>query len=118
MSALRRCSLPTHAVLELLGGIVLLGAPFVVGFGPAGTVVAFGLGVLLVGLSLAGAEDLPVTSHVAIDQALVMTFLVGAVALALAGDRAAAVVLLAAGVTQLALAVTTRYTRPLTPARF
>lgn len=114
----RRISLPTHALFELLGGVVLLGAPLLLGFGAAGTVVAFGLGVLAVGLSLAGAEDLPVASHVAMDQALVMTFLASAVALALAGDGVAAVVFLAVGTGQLALTLTTRYVRPLAPARF
>lgn len=46
-----RISLPTHALVELLGGLALLAAPFVLGFAAAGTVVAVAGGVLLVGLA-------------------------------------------------------------------
>jgi hypothetical protein len=112
MSTLRLFSLPTHAVLELLCGVALLGSPFALAFGTAGTVVAFGLGVLLVGLALGGADDLPISTHVAFDQALTVVLLAAAVALALTGDRVAASALLAAGVAQLALTATTRYSRP------
>jgi hypothetical protein len=118
MSALRLFSLPTHAVIELIAGLALMGAPFLLGFGAAGTVVAFALGVLLVGISLGGAEDLPVSTHIALDHALVIGFLVGSVALALVGDTAAGAVFLVAGLAQLVLTATTRYTRPLRPARF
>ena len=113
MSALRLFSLPTHAVIELVAGLALMLAPFALAFGTAGTILAFGAGVVLVGLALGGAEDLPISTHVAIDQALVSAFLVAAVALALAGDAAAASVFLAAGLGQLTLAATTRYSRPL-----
>lgn len=118
MSALRLFSLPTHAVIELISGLALMGAPFLLGFGAAGTVVAVAFGILIVGLALGGAEDIPVSAHIAIDQALVIAFLAGAVALVLAGDSAAGAVFLAAGVAQLVLTATTRYTRPLRPARF
>ena len=118
MSALRLFSLPTHALLELVGGLALLAAPFALGFGAAGTVVALVLGTLLVGIALSGPEDLPLSTHVAIDQALVLAFMAGSVALALVGDAAAGIVLLAAGFVQLALTATTRYSRPLRPSHF
>ena len=118
MSALRLFSLPTHAVLELIGGLALMGSPFVLGFGAAGTVIAFAAGVVLVGLALGGVEDLSLATHVAIDQALVLAFLVGSVALTLMGDAPAGAVFLAAGIVQLVLTGTTRYSRPLRPARF
>ena len=113
MSALRLFSLPTHAVIELVAGMTLMLAPFVLAFGTAGTILAFGGGVVLVGVALAGVEDLRISTHVAVDHGLVSAFLVAAVALALADDAAAGSVFLAAGVAQLTLAATTRYTRPL-----
>lgn len=90
-----------------------MGAPFALGFGAAGTVIAFFAGVLLIGLALGGVEDMPISTHVAMDQALIAFFLAGAVALALVGDRAAGAVFLAAGIGQLSLTVVTRYSRPL-----
>lgn len=111
MSALRLFSFPAHTVVEMLGGIGLMAAPFALGFGPAGTVIGFALGVLVVGLAI--ADTISIAAHLAVDQALVAAFLAAAIALALAADRAAAVVFLAAALVQLVLTATTRYTRPL-----
>lgn len=111
MTAFRLISLPVHGVLELLGGLALLAAPFLLGFGPAGTILAVALGVLLVGLSLTAPDGLPVSAHLAFDQALVLTLAVSATALAAAGDRDAALAFVAAAALQLALTLSTRYSR-------
>jgi hypothetical protein len=55
----RSISLPIHAALELALGVALLAGPFVLGLEPAGLVAAFSLGVLVVGLALAGPDSLP-----------------------------------------------------------
>ena len=115
MSTFRLFSLPTHAVLEMIAGLALMVAPFLLGFGPAGTIVAVTIGTLLVGFAVGGGEGISIAAHVAFDQLLVTVLLLSAVGLALAGDRAAALVFLAAGIMQLTLTATTRYTRPLGP---
>jgi hypothetical protein len=114
MTALRLISLPTHAVLELTLGVLVMAAPFVLGVGPAGLVVSVALGALVVGLALsASAADgnrSGVTAHFAYDRALAIGFVAGAVALIAAGDRAAAALLAAAAIAQGGLNLTTRYT--------
>src|SRR2546423_13680819 len=112
MTALRLISLPTHAVFELALGVALMAAPFVLGFGAAGLVVSAGLGAIVVGLALSAAPDQggSVAAHFAYDRAVAFGLVVGALALALAGDDGAAAVLAAAAVAQTTLNLTTRYT--------
>ena len=83
-----RISLPTHALVELLGGFALLLAPFALGFGAAGTVAAVTAGVLLIGLALAGmgSTTLALGAHRSFDQMLVAGLALCGLALALAGD--------------------------------
>lgn len=112
MTALRSISLPVHGVLELLGGLALLAVPFGLGFTPAGTILALAIGVLLVGVALGAGESLPVSAHRSFDQALVLTLAASALALAYADDRTAAPALfMAAAALQLALTLSTRYSR-------
>ncbi len=111
MTAFRLISLPVHGALELLVGLALLAAPFVLGFGPAGAILAVGIGVLVVGLALGAGDGLPVSAHLAFDQALVLTMAACAAALAWGGDREAALGFVAAAALQLALTTSTRYSR-------
>lgn len=106
-----RISLPTHAVIELLGGLALLVAPFALGFGPAGTVVAVTAGVLLVGLALAGSDSLPLRAHHAFDLALSAALAAGCAGLAILGDVPATVTLAGLAALQLTLASATRWSR-------
>ena len=113
MTALRLISLPAHGALELLGGFALMASPFVFGFGPAGVVTAVLLGALLVGLALSTAspdgDTLSVAAHHSFDYGIAIGLLGGALVLALADDRPAAIALLAASVAQFALNISTRY---------
>jgi hypothetical protein len=111
MTAFRLISLPTHAVVELMVGFALLAAPFALGFEAGGLLAAVLLGVLLTGLALAAAENLAVASHLSADYALIVALLAGALALKSVGDGTAALTFLAAGIVELALALTTRYSR-------
>jgi hypothetical protein len=111
MTAFRLISLSTHAVIEMLVGLALLSAPLALGFGPAGLVVGVALGVLLTGLALGAAENLPISAHLTGDYALIGALLAGSLALSTVGDDAAAITFLVAGVVQLTLALTTRYSR-------
>jgi hypothetical protein len=107
----RSISLPLHAALELALGLALLAGPFALGVGPAGLVAALSLGVLMVGLALAGPDSLPLSAHQAFDLGLVGALAAGGVALALAGDPAAGLLLLAVGGLQLVLLSLTRWRR-------
>ena len=93
-------------------GVALLAGPFVLGLEPAGLVAAFSLGVLLIGLALAGPDSLPLATHQAFDLALVAALGGGGVALGLAGDPAAGLLLATVGALQLVLLSLTRWARP------
>jgi hypothetical protein len=107
----RTISLPVHAALELALGVALLAAPFALGLEPAGLVAAVSLGVLMVGLALAGTDSLPLSAHQAFDLALVAALGGGGIGLALAGDPAAGLLLALAGGLQLTLLALTRWRR-------
>jgi hypothetical protein len=113
MTALRLISLPTHAVLELLGGLALMVAPFLLGFTAAGLVAAVAIGALVVGLALSTADNdvrgLNIAAHFAFDRGIAIGLLGAALVLGLAGDTAAAAVFAGAAFAQAALNLTTRY---------
>jgi hypothetical protein len=113
VTLIRLLSLPAHAALELAAGLVLLTAPFVLGFGAAGLVASVAAGALVVGLALSAATTegaaIPVGAHFAFDRGMALGLLGGAVALAATGNRAPAVLFGLAALVQLALNVTTRY---------
>ena len=92
-------------------GVALLAGPFVLGVEPAGLVAAFSLGVLLIGLALAGPDSLPLSTHQAFDLALVAALGGGGVGLGLAGDPAAGLLLTTVGALQLVLLSLTRWAR-------
>jgi hypothetical protein len=110
-SVTRSIPLPVHAALELALGLALLVGPFALGLEPAGLVAAFSLGVLLVGLALAGPDSLPISTHQAFDLAVVAALGGGGVGLGLAGDPAAGLLLATIGALQLALLTLTRWAR-------
>jgi hypothetical protein len=96
----------------LVLGLALLAGPFVLGLEPAGLVAAFSLGVLVVGLALAGPDSLPISAHQSFDLALVAGLCGGGLGLAFSGDPAAGLLLTAVGGLQLTLLALTRWTRP------
>ena len=111
MTALRIIPLPVHAALEMLAGIALGIAPFVLGLSTSAAFVGVIAGVLIVGLALQSVdENLHIAAHLAGDQGLALGLAVAGGAMALAGDAAAAALFAAAGVAQLLLILSTRYT--------
>jgi hypothetical protein len=108
---IRSISLPTHAALELGLGLALLAGPFALGLSPAALVAGVCLGVLMVGLALAGPESLPLSAHQAFDLALVAALAGGGVGLAVSGDPPAGLLLAVVGGLQLALLALTRWRR-------
>ena len=107
----RTISLPIHAALELVLGLALLAGSFAFGLEPAGLVAAFSLGVVIVGLALAGPDSLAVSAHQSFDLTLVATLFGGGVGLAVSGDPAAALLLALVAGLQLVLLTLTRWAR-------
>jgi hypothetical protein len=87
---IRRLSLPEHGALELLAGLALLAAPFVLGFG----------------------EGASISAHMTADALLAGALIGAGLALAASGDRMAGALLAAAAAGELALSLGTRWTRP------
>ncbi len=106
----RRLTLTEHGVLELLGGLLLIGAPLVLGLGLVPLAAGIGAGALIAGLAL--ADDLPISAHMAADTAIGTGLLAAAVALTAAGEPTAATLLALGAVAELALSAVTRWTRP------
>jgi hypothetical protein len=118
MTALRLISLPLHGALEMSAGLATMAAPFVLGFGPAGAMIAVLIGAALVGLALAttapdgvGRHAPSIATHYAFDYGMATGLLGAAVVVGLAGDRIAAVFFAAMALAQLSLNLTTRYSR-------
>jgi hypothetical protein len=113
MTVFRLVSLPVHGAFEMALGTMLVAAPLVLGFGPAGILIPVLLGTLLVGLSLSGAAEgsLSVATHNAFDIALVAALTAGALAVGTSGEAGAAAILLFAAAVELGLVLTTRYSR-------
>ena len=113
MTAFRLISLPAHGALELALGLMLMAAPFVLGFGAAGTLVGVVVGAIVVGLALGAAVadsgSIDIAAHYSFDLGLVVGLLGAALVLALGGDMRAGAVFLAGGLAQMALNLTTRY---------
>src|SRR4051812_4651221 len=106
---LRRLSLPEHGAVELLVGLALIAAPFLLAFGPAGLLISMAAGAILAGLAI--SDTLAISAHMAADTAVAAALIGVAVALGSTGETAAAGVLAAAGAGELALGMATRWTR-------
>jgi len=113
MTAFRLISLPFHGALELLLGVSTMAAPFVLGFGAAGTVVGLVVGALVVGLALGAAVadsgTIDISAHYAYDLGIAVGLLGAGLILSIAGDAVAGVFFAAASAAQIALNLTTRY---------
>ena len=107
----RSISLPLHSALELLGGLMLLAGPFLIGAAPAGLVAGVSLGAVVVGMALAGPDALPISAHQSLDLTLVAAMAGGAVGLGLSGDLAGGLVLAVVGALELTLVSLTRWVR-------
>ena len=118
MTALRLISLPVHGALEMLVGFLLMAAPFALGLSPAAGVLGVVVGTLLVGLALSSAgpeaeghQVLSVATHHAFDYGLASGLLGASLVVGAAGDRPGAALFALAALMQLALNLTTRYSR-------
>jgi hypothetical protein len=111
MTAFRLVPLHLHGALELLVGLALMGAPFALGLSTAALVAGMAAGALVAGLALSAAiaDDIDIAAHFAYDVGITIALLVGAIVLAISGDPTAAALFAVAGISALALNMTTRY---------
>lgn len=105
---------PVHAALEMAAAAALIAVPIAIGLPVAAIVTAGAIGALLFGLacSATGHDErgtLPVSAHAAYDAAVAFALIAAAIAFGVAGQQAALAFLLAAGLFQLLLNVSTRY---------
>ena len=115
MTALRLIPLPVHSALEMLAGLIVGVAPFVLGLSTAATFVGVVAGVLIVGLALQSVDygdgaGLHIAAHLAADQGMALGLAAAGGVMAVSGDDIAAAVFAAAAGAQLLLILATRYT--------
>ena len=119
MTFSRLISSDTRAGILVTIGTALLLAPIAIGLSPAAIAAGVAIGVVTVGLGLAGTATsgrgtLPVSAHAAYDQGLAAGLLLSGGAFVLAGEPAAALLFAGIGLVQLIVGGITRYT--VTPA--
>lgn len=108
---MRRVSLPTHGLVELVAGLALVIASLAFDLGALGALLTFSAGAVMAGLGLGAADALSLSVHESLDRTLAIAMAGGSVAAAGADSALAAVLLLAASFTQLTLTGVTRWTR-------
>ena len=103
-------TLPAHGAVEFVAGLALMFLPPALSFGAAALVVCVVLGAILTGAALRLTATRPPTSpHITFDSAFVLVTAVAALALAVAGQLGAVLLLVAVVVLQAVLGFTTRY---------
>jgi hypothetical protein len=103
-----------RSALLVAVGTVLLAAPFALGLSVAAVVTAATVGIIAIGLGLAGTAHegrgtIPLSAHAAYDRGLALGLLIAGVAFGLAGQPGALAFFGAAAVVQVGLTIATRY---------
>ena len=113
---MRAIPLSIHSAVEMIAAPAIMVAPFLLGFGPAPTVVAVLLGVVLLGLALqadAPERTLPLSAHAGFDYALAIAALASGLAIGLLTDEwYAGIFLVGVGAAQVGLTASTRFSAP------
>ena len=111
---MRGISTSLHSAVEMIAAPAIMVAPFLLGFGPAATVLAVLYGVVLLGLALqldSPARSLPLRAHAGFDYLIAVLAAIGGLAVGLvAGDWGAAVFLAGIGAAMSAMTASTRFT--------
>jgi hypothetical protein len=108
---MKRISLPTHGLVELVSGLLLVVAALGLDLGTTGSLLTFAAGATIAGVGLGAADTLSLAAHESMDRLLAILLAAGSVAAALSGSDLAAVVLFAAAALQLLLTGITRWSR-------
>jgi hypothetical protein len=109
----RGISLSVHSAIEVVAAPALMAAPFLLGFGPAATVISVLIGVLLLSLALqveGPQRAVPLSAHAGFDYLLAFTAVVGGLAIGIAtGEWYATAFLVGVGAAQALLTASTRF---------
>ena len=110
---MRGISISLHSAVEVIAAPAIMVAPFLLGFGPAATVLAVLLGVVLLGLALqldSPARSMGLQAHAGFDYVLAFAAVIGGLAVGLVdGEWSAAVFLAGIGAALVALSAATRF---------
>lgn len=110
---MRGIPISIHSALEMFAAPAIMAAPFLLGFGPAATVLAVLLGVTLLGLSVqleSPTRSVPLRAHASFDYVLALVTACGGLAVGLiAGEWNSAIFLVGIGVAMVALTASTRF---------
>ena len=110
---MRGIPISVHSALEVFAAPAIMVAPFLLGFGPAATVLAVLLGVVLLGMALqldSPARTTALQAHAGFDYVLALAAAVGGLAVGLiAGEWNAAIFLAGIGAAMVALTASTRF---------
>jgi len=114
MTVFRSVPLTLHGALEVIAAPAIVAAPLALGLGEATSIVAFVIGVLLLGhaLSIYG-DGRRLSAHAGFDYLLAIAAMVSGVAIGIAtGEGAAGIFLVGVGVAQMVLTASTRFSVP------
>lgn len=110
---MRGISLSAHSAIEVFAAPAIMVAPFVLGFGPAATVLAVVLGVTLLGLALqleSPSRTIPLRTFAEFDYLLALGAAVGGIAVGVVtGEWNATVFLVGIAAALVTLTVATRF---------
>ena len=111
---MRGISISVHGALEMLAAPAIMVAPFVLGFGPAATVLAVLLGVVLLGMAVqleSPGRSVPLSAHEGFDYLVALVAAVGGLAVGLIADEwSAGIFLVGIGAAMVVLTASTRFT--------
>jgi hypothetical protein len=115
MTLARLVPLHIHGALEAVFALVVMAAPFALGFEATAMVATVTLGALMLSVALAthaGEESLlPISIHAVLDTMFALAMAAAAVGFAIAGDATATVFLAVSGVALILLTSLTRYSQ-------
>jgi hypothetical protein len=114
MTSSRIISPDARSALLVATGTVLLLAPFMLGFGVAAVASGVIIGVLIVGLGLAGTAftgraTIPAVAHTAFDQGIAAGLILAAALFAVFGEFGATALFFGAGLVELIAGTLTHY---------
>jgi len=116
MSGARAIPLSVHAAIETVAAPAIMAAPFLLGFGETSAVVAFAIGVILLGLALQAVgpgRTIPLSAHAPFDYLLSIAAALGGLGVGLAtGEWGEGIFLVGIGVALASLTASTRFSVP------
>jgi hypothetical protein len=108
--------LSIHGALEVIAAPAIMVAPFLLGFGPAATVITVALGAVLLGLALqieGPNRSVPITAHAGFDYTIAGAAMFAGLLIGLVSNEwSAGIFLVGTGLAMVALTASTRFIAP------